>query len=165
MSSDNGHSMHSVGVLPELIHDTEEFITVDQLQHLVHMFDQSDTVELEVRYAATNARLVLRKAGSLEETTAVVAAASEEEAASPTITRHTITASFVGIFRFWSKAREPLQMAVGDSVKEEQYIGIIQSLNILNEVEASVAGRIAAILVEDGQPVEFGQPLLMIDTQ
>jgi biotin carboxyl carrier protein len=55
-------------------------------------------------------------------------------------------------------------VAVGDRVKEGQLVGTIQSLNVLNEVETSVAGRVVEIHVQDGQPVEYGQLLMTIDT-
>jgi biotin carboxyl carrier protein len=53
---------------------------------------------------------------------------------------------------------------VGDRVKVGQTLGTIQSLNVLNEVESLVAGRIIEIFVQEGQPVEYGQPLMTIDS-
>jgi biotin carboxyl carrier protein len=48
-------------------------------------------------------------------------------------------------------------------VKVGQLVGAIQSLNIIYEVETHVGGRVVEILVQDGQPIEYGQPLMMID--
>jgi biotin carboxyl carrier protein len=53
---------------------------------------------------------------------------------------------------------------VGDVVKVGQRVGTIQSLNVLNEVETQVAGRVVEIFVRDGQPVEYGQQLMTIDS-
>jgi biotin carboxyl carrier protein len=50
-------------------------------------------------------------------------------------------------------------------VKAGQLVATIQSLNVINEVESPVEGRVVEILVQDGQPVEYGQPLMMIDTR
>jgi len=54
-------------------------------------------------------------------------------------------------------------VAVGDRVKAGQLVGTIESLNVLNEVETTAAGRVVEIFVQDGQPVEYGQVLMAID--
>ncbi len=77
---------------------------------------------------------------------------------------HTVAASLVGIFHSWAKPKAPSLINVGDRVKVGQVVGTIQSLNVLNEVELLVAGRVVEILVQDGQPVEYGQPLMTIDS-
>ena len=56
-------------------------------------------------------------------------------------------------------------MAVGDRVKAGQLVATIQSLNVLNEVESPIAGRVTELLVQDGQAVEYGQPLMVIDNK
>ena len=52
---------------------------------------------------------------------------------------------------------------VGDSIAVGDTVCIIEAMKILNQIQAEVAGTLRAILVEDGQPVEFGQPLFIID--
>jgi acetyl-CoA carboxylase biotin carboxyl carrier protein len=52
---------------------------------------------------------------------------------------------------------------VGDEIKEGQPVCIIEAMKIMNEIEADVSGRVARILVENGQAVEFGQPLFIIE--
>jgi acetyl-CoA carboxylase biotin carboxyl carrier protein len=51
----------------------------------------------------------------------------------------------------------------GDLVKEGQALCIIEAMKLMNEIETKIAGRIARVLVENAQPVEFGQPLFLID--
>jgi acetyl-CoA carboxylase biotin carboxyl carrier protein len=51
----------------------------------------------------------------------------------------------------------------GDLVKEDQILCIIEAMKLMNEIEARVAGRIVKILVENGQPVEYGQPLFLVE--
>jgi acetyl-CoA carboxylase biotin carboxyl carrier protein len=51
----------------------------------------------------------------------------------------------------------------GDLVKEGQALCIIEAMKLMNEIEAKVAGRIAKVLVENAQPVEYGQPLFLLD--
>ena len=50
-------------------------------------------------------------------------------------------------------------------MKEGQVLCIIEAMKLMNEIESKVGGRVARILVENGQPVEYGQPLFLIDPQ
>ena len=52
---------------------------------------------------------------------------------------------------------------VGQTVKEGQTICIIEAMKLMNEIEAKAAGRIARVLVENAQPVEYGQPLFLLE--
>lgn len=54
-------------------------------------------------------------------------------------------------------------MKVGDTVAEDSVIGIIEAMKVMNEIKAEKSGVIKEILVENGQPVEYGQPLLVIE--
>lgn len=54
-------------------------------------------------------------------------------------------------------------VTVGATVREGQVVGAIEALQVYNEVEASSAGTVREILVEEGQPVEYGQPLLVVE--
>ncbi len=142
-------------------------VSVEQLQRLVHLLDRSDVSEIEVKRVSLGMRLVLRKARAAEGGNLPVAlplSVEVEEPASPRDTKHTVAAPLVGIFHSWAKPRGAPLVSVGDSVKVGQRVGTIQSLNVLNEVETLVAGRIVEILVEDGHPVEYGQPLMTIDS-
>jgi len=51
----------------------------------------------------------------------------------------------------------------GDFIKEDQVLCIIEAMKLMNEIESKVAGRVAKILVENGQPVEYGQPLFLVE--
>jgi acetyl-CoA carboxylase biotin carboxyl carrier protein len=68
-----------------------------------------------------------------------------------------ITAQFVGVFHAHKQAVNP-----GDFVSAKQVVGHIESMRLLNDCVAPSAGRIGAVLVQDGQPVEWGQPLFEI---
>jgi acetyl-CoA carboxylase biotin carboxyl carrier protein len=69
----------------------------------------------------------------------------------------TVTAQIVGVFR---AQRPPVQ--VGDVVTEKQVLGQIEAMRLMNDCTATSGGEIFAILVSDGQPVEYGQPLFEI---
>jgi acetyl-CoA carboxylase biotin carboxyl carrier protein len=96
----------------------------------------------------------------------VVSAVSSEGAVADgaaAANRQSIVAPLVGLFHPWLKPRGGTLVAIGDSVKAGQLVGTIESLNVLNEVEAAVAGRIVEIHAQDGQPVEYGQVLVTIE--
>jgi acetyl-CoA carboxylase biotin carboxyl carrier protein len=83
------------------------------------------------------------------------------DAVSPALV--TLEAPMVGTFyRAPSPTADPF-VNEGDVVKESQVLCIIEAMKLMNEIEAKVGGRIAKILVENGQAVEYGQPLFLID--
>lgn len=76
----------------------------------------------------------------------------------------TIEAPMVGTFyRAPSPDAEPY-VREGDAIKEGQVICIIEAMKLFNEIQSDVAGRVARILVDNAVPVEYGQPLMVIDT-
>ena len=149
---------------------TQSLISVEQLQHLVRLLDQSDVSEVELKRVEQGTRLVLRKAKVQEnshqhEQPMIVQAKSEEPAPVPVSTERKVVAPLVGIFHAWAKPKGGSLVAIGDRVKVGQLVATIQSLNLINEVESPVAGRVTEILVQDGQAVEYGQPLMVIDSK
>jgi acetyl-CoA carboxylase biotin carboxyl carrier protein len=154
-------------------------ISIEQVQRLVRALDNSDVSELELQREADGIFLALRKVKASEMNVSaeggLVVAATNGVALPPaaempapkeqkTQTEHKILAPLVGTFHVWAKPRGGALVAVGDRVKAGQLVGTIQSLNVLNEVETTVAGRVAEVHVQDGQPVEYGQLLMTIDT-
>jgi len=75
----------------------------------------------------------------------------------------TIEAPMVGTFYRASSPTAAPYVQEGDVVKEGQTLAIIEAMKLMNEIEATVRGRIVRILVDNGQGVEFGQPLFLID--
>jgi biotin carboxyl carrier protein len=152
-----------------------ERVSTAQLQHLVHLLDMSDVSEIEVKRPQERMRLVLRKVKANGQHSAADyqglvsslngAAGVEQESSAPSVdTRHPVIAPLVGIFHSWAKPKGKPVVVIGDRVKLGQLVGTIQSLNVLSEVESPVAGRVVELLVQDGQPVEYGQHLVIIDT-
>jgi acetyl-CoA carboxylase biotin carboxyl carrier protein len=77
----------------------------------------------------------------------------------------TVEAPMVGTFYRASSPTADPYVQEGDGVKEGQVLCIIEAMKLMNEIESKVGGRVARILVENGQPVEYGQPLFLIDPQ
>ncbi|MFD2366833.1 acetyl-CoA carboxylase biotin carboxyl carrier protein [Pseudoduganella sp. GCM10020061] len=82
------------------------------------------------------------------------------EAAEPA--GHVVKSPMVGTFYRSSAPGAPAFVEVGASVKAGDTLCIIEAMKLLNEIDADVSGTITKILVENGQPVEFGQPLFVI---
>ena len=91
-------------------------------------------------------------------------ASSSLSATTPLETKHTIVAHLVGIFHTWGSRKGSVLVTIGDQVKAGQLVATVESLNVINEVETPIAGRVIEILVQEGQPVEYGQPLMVIDS-
>ncbi len=75
---------------------------------------------------------------------------------------HTVKSPMVGTFYRTSAPGAEAYVKIGDSVTEGQTLCIIEAMKLLNEIESDKAGVVKAILVENGQPVEYGQPLFVI---
>jgi acetyl-CoA carboxylase biotin carboxyl carrier protein len=76
---------------------------------------------------------------------------------------HAVKSPIVGTFYTAPSPGAKSFVEVGDTVNEGDTICIIEAMKILNQIEADESGKIKAILVENGQPVEFGQPLIIIE--
>jgi acetyl-CoA carboxylase biotin carboxyl carrier protein len=75
---------------------------------------------------------------------------------------HVVTSPFVGTFYRTPAPEQPAFVEVGTVVKKGQVLCIIEAMKLMNEIESDEAGRVTEILAENGQPVEFGQPLFRI---
>ena len=149
---------------------TANVISIEQLQRLIRLLDNSNISELELKRAGEGVRLVLRKTKAPDsneysvERQYVPATLKIPAAEAPEKTEHKVLAPLVGTFHTWAKPKGGVLVAVGDRVKAGQLVGTIESLNVLNEVETTVAGHVVDILVQEGQPVEYGQVLMTIDS-
>lgn len=92
---------------------------------------------------------------------AAPAAAAPEAPAAPT--GHTLKSPMVGTFYRCPSPGAPSFVEIGQSVTKGQTLCIIEAMKLLNEIESDAAGTVKAILVENGQPVEYGQPLFVIE--
>ena len=91
------------------------------------------------------------------------AAAGAAPAAPEPAKGHTLKSPMVGTFYRAPSPGAPSFVEVGQSVSKGQTLCIIEAMKLLNEIESDMAGTVKAILVENGQPVEYGQPLFLIE--
>jgi acetyl-CoA carboxylase biotin carboxyl carrier protein len=136
---------------------------------LVELAVRHDLAELEVEGGGTRIRIVRQRAAALAapRVEAVAAApgampnAAAEPAHSPDLVK--VEAPMVGTFYSAPSPEAAPYVQEGDVVKDGQVLCIIEAMKLMNEIEAKTPGRIARVLVENGQPVEFGQALFLID--
>ena len=148
-----------------------------KLKTLIDLVSESNISELEITEADGKVRIVksepavvgapvVMQAAPLATavaTPAPLAAALPTAPAEPVATAHTVKSPMVGTFyRSSSPGGKPL-VEVGSAVKEGEAVCIIEAMKIMNEIEADKTGTITRILCENGQPVEYGQPLFHIE--
>ncbi len=91
------------------------------------------------------------------------APAPSAAAGPPEPTGHTLKSPMVGTFYRSPSPGSPSFVEVGQTVSKGQTLCIIEAMKLLNEIESDASGVVKAILVENGQPVEYGQPLYIIE--
>ena len=99
-------------------------------------------------------------ASAAPRTPAASEAALAEE---PEVVGHTVTSPMVGTFFAASSPGSRPFVSVGQRIEAGDTLCIIEAMKILNHVEADCAGVVTAVLAENGQPVEYGQPLFVVD--
>lgn len=152
-----------------------------KLKTLIDLVAESDISELEVTEGEGKVRIVKSQpqytmamphqmmqqapamAAPAAAATAAPAMAVEAPAAAPVDAGHKVTSPMVGTFYRAPTPGASNFVEIGSTVKEGQTICIIEAMKLLNEIESDKSGVVKAILVENGQPVEFGQALFIIE--
>jgi acetyl-CoA carboxylase biotin carboxyl carrier protein len=91
------------------------------------------------------------------------AAAPEVPAPRPRPNEHVVTAPMVGTFYSASSPGAKAFVEIGDEVKVGQTLCIIEAMKMMNQIESDKSGRITSIMAQNGDPVEFGQPLFVVE--
>jgi acetyl-CoA carboxylase biotin carboxyl carrier protein len=90
-------------------------------------------------------------------------AAAEAPAARPRPNEHVVTAPMVGTFYSAPTPGSKAFVEIGDEVKVGQTLCIIEAMKMMNQIESDKAGRVTSIMARNGDPVEFGQPLFVVE--
>lgn len=148
-----------------------------KLKTLIDLVSESNVSELEITEADGKVRIVkgappappappapaAAAPAALPVVTATPAPAAAAPAEPPAPTGHTVKSPMVGTFyRSSSPGAKPF-VEIGSEIKEGDPICIIEAMKIMNEIEADKSGIVSKILCENGQAVEFGQPLFIIE--
>jgi len=141
-----------------------------EIRELIDLALAKGLAELEVTWGETRIRIRRETAPSAAPTqwqpgAAVPAAAAiPAEATAPGAAQLvTIEAPMVGTFYRAPAPEAPPYVKEGDLIKAGQVLCIIEAMKLMNEIESKVGGRVVKILVENAQPVEYGQPLFLVE--
>lgn len=135
-----------------------------EAEALIRLAAQFDVAELEVAWGDSRIRIRRETASpSPSRPPAPVPAEAVDRAVAQPSHLLTIEAPMVGTFYRAPSPEAPPYVSEGDTIKEGQILCIMEAMKLMNEIESKVAGRVAKILVENGQPVEYGQPLFAIE--
>jgi acetyl-CoA carboxylase biotin carboxyl carrier protein len=155
---------------------------------LIELLEQSGVSEIEIREGEESVRIARNGQGdasapagkaqvvahsshaapaptSPSQRSASARAAEPPPPAAPTASEgeHVVTAPMVGTFYSAPAPGAKQFVEIGDEVQAGQVLCTIEAMKMMNQIESDVAGRIRAVLVKNGDPVEFGQPLFILE--
>ena len=151
-------------------------MNLKEIKELIDLIENSQVEEFEIEKAGVRVRIKKGRGGqvlqsdsssSLGSASSSKQGAAKEQESSKREEENkgfaTVRAPVVGTFYRALTPGAPPYVEEGTEVKKGQVLCLIEAMKLMNEIEAEIEGRITAILVENGQPVEYGQPLFLID--
>jgi acetyl-CoA carboxylase biotin carboxyl carrier protein len=149
---------------------------IRKVKKLIELLEESGIDELEIREGEESVRISRNSktpapqyyaqapmaAPAAAPVAAPAAAAVAEAPAAPKLNGNVARSPMVGTFYRKSSPASPAFVEVGQSVKKGDTLCIVEAMKMMNHIEAETSGVIESILVEDGQPVEYDQPLFTI---
>jgi len=146
---------------------------IRKVKKLIELLEESGIAEIEIHEGEESVRISrqTQTVASMPVAAAPVAApaaapapvAAAESSASEEISGHVVKSPMVGAFYRASSPGAKSFVEVGDQVKVGDTLCIIEAMKLLNQIEADKAGVIKKVLVENGQPVEYNEPLFVIE--
>lgn len=152
---------------------------IRKVKKLIELLEESGIAEIEIKEGEEAVRISrLPKGGmpayapaaaplavAVGAPTAPAAALSAAEVAAPRpkADEHVVTAPMVGTFYAAASPGSKPFVDIGDEVKVGQVLCIIEAMKMMNQIESDRAGRVTSIMASNGEPVEFGQPLFVIE--
>ena len=145
---------------------------IRKVKKLIELLESSDIAEIEIKEGEEAVRIsrgstattapVAYAPAPVAPISAPVAAPMEAEAAAPAAKGKVIPSPMVGTFYRAPSPSSPPFVEIGKHVKVGDPVCIVEAMKMMNQIEADHAGVVEAILIEDGEPVEFDQPLITI---
>jgi acetyl-CoA carboxylase biotin carboxyl carrier protein len=153
---------------------------IRKIKKLIELLEESGIAEIEIKEgeeavrisrmpAGTAVTQMLQPAAHVPAAPAVAAPAAaaapvpESAAHKPKPNEHVITAPMVGTFYASPSPGAKAFVEIGDEIKIGQVLCIIEAMKMMNQIEADKAGRITSVMAHNGDPVEFGQPLFVVE--
>ncbi len=145
---------------------------IQRIKELIELLKESGIAEIEIREGEQSVRISrytgpvqtivhAQENASLSPDTAARGTPAAQEP-KPEMEGHKVLAPMVGTFYNVPSPTSPPFVRVGQAVKRGEVLCIIEAMKVMNQIESDTDGVIAAILVENGHPVEYGQPLFVI---
>ena len=147
---------------------------IRKVKKLIELLEESGVAEIEIHEGEESVRISrysqnapaaapVQYAPAAAPAPVAEAAPAAESAADAIPSGHSVNSPMVGTYYGAASPGAKNFVNVGDTVAEGDTVCIIEAMKILNQIEADKSGVVKAILVENGQPVEFGQPLVIIE--
>ncbi|MDX1796296.1 MAG: acetyl-CoA carboxylase biotin carboxyl carrier protein [Hydrogenovibrio sp.] len=150
---------------------------IRSIRKLIEIVEQSDIAEIEIKEGEHNIRISRSQepvymqapapAVQMQAPAAAPAPAAPTESAAPAaaeeVSGHKVTSPMVGSFYSAPSPDAAPFVKVGDKVSEGDTLCIIEAMKIMNPIESDVSGTVKQVLVQNAEPVEFGQPLFVIE--
>jgi acetyl-CoA carboxylase biotin carboxyl carrier protein len=154
----------------------QDVFDVRKIRRLVELMKEYDLSEMELKQGETEIQLRRGESGTAVPAPVPAPAAPPAPAPSPAAptaeakaadTAHfvEIKSPMVGTFYSAADPDSPPYVKVGDHVGPDTTVCIVEAMKVFNQIPAEVAGKIVAVLIDNGDPVEFGQPLFRVDTR
>jgi acetyl-CoA carboxylase biotin carboxyl carrier protein len=171
----------SIEVDPLKFKESVRRMDIRKIKKLIELLEESGIAEIEIKEGEEAVRISrmpfgvaaapvhhhhlasLPIAAPIEMPKAAAAAPAEVAAPKPRPNEHVITAPMVGTFYASASPGAKAFIEIGDEVKIGQVLCIIEAMKMMNQIEADRAGRITSIMARNGDPVEFGQPLFVVE--
>ena len=153
---------------------------IRKIKKLIELLEESGIAEIEIKEGEEAVRISRMPTGAaaaalahhpiaalpmaqVEAPKAAAPAPAEAPAAKPKPNEHVITAPMVGTFYASPSPGAKAFIEIGDEIKVGQVLCIIEAMKMMNQIEADKSGRVTSIMARNGDPVEFGQPLFIVE--
>jgi len=151
---------------------------IRKVKKLIELLEESAISEIEIKEGEESVRISRANSApayvppptaaapqpAIAPPPAAMPAAPAAEPANPVIDGTVIESPMVGTYYTSPSPGAPAFVKVGQTIKPGDTICIVEAMKILNQIESEVSGVVKELLVEDGQPVEFGEPLMIVET-
>ena len=153
---------------------------IRKIKKLIELLEESGIAEIEIKEGEEGVRIsrmptgqavaqqvmhvpTLPMGGPMSPSDAAAAAAPAPPPPAPKPNEHVVSAPMVGTYYAAPSPGAKAFVNIGDEVKAGQVLCIIEAMKMMNQIESDKAGRVTSIMARNGDPVEFGQPLFVIE--
>lgn len=153
---------------------------IRKIKKLIELLEESGIAEIEIKEGEEALRISRMPTGTVAHQLPAIASlplaapmapaavaaaprAAETQAPKAKANEHVITAPMVGTFYGAPSPGAKAFIEIGDEIKVGQVLCIIEAMKMMNQIEADRAGRVTSIMARNGDPVEFGQPLFVVE--